>query len=139
MRIKSLWISEYKNLKDFTIEFDTSNPLNIIIGANGSGKSNFLEALALIFKELIDKKYDFEFTIDGEKQNLNFAINYSRYDSDVEIKCEEKKMTIKVNDLKMSTKDFEKKNILPYNFFGYYAGFNERLSNLFGGIIKDTK
>lgn len=52
MRIKSLWISEYKNLKDFTIEFDTSSPLNIIIGANGSGKSNFLEALALIFKDL---------------------------------------------------------------------------------------
>lgn len=52
MRIKSLWISEYKNLNNFTIEFDTSSPLNIIIGANGSGKSNFLEALSRVFKFL---------------------------------------------------------------------------------------
>lgn len=48
MRIKSLWIEKYKNLEDFKIEFDISNSLNIIIGKNGSGKSNFLEALTEI-------------------------------------------------------------------------------------------
>lgn len=76
MRIKRIWISEYKNLKDFEINFDISNPLNIIIGNNGSGKSNFLEVISLIFSNLfeirniLNQKTDIIKSGKGKKQEI---------------------------------------------------------------------
>ncbi|PJB58246.1 MAG: hypothetical protein CO098_09675, partial [Bacteroidetes bacterium CG_4_9_14_3_um_filter_41_19] len=48
MQLKRLYIKEYKILKDFTIEFpyDFNKYISVFIGANGSGKSTILEALA---------------------------------------------------------------------------------------------
>lgn len=54
MQIKSLWIKEYKNLKDFTINFE--HQVSILIGKNGSGKSNILDAIVLIFRSLLPEK-----------------------------------------------------------------------------------
>ncbi|MBY3414844.1 AAA family ATPase [Rhizobium laguerreae] len=54
MRLRSAWISDYKNLKDFTIEFDGQGFIDIFVGKNGSGKSNFLESLIEIFDHLFD-------------------------------------------------------------------------------------
>ena len=51
MKLKSLWIQEYKNLKDFSLDFEKGNNLSILIGNNGSGKSNVLEAISGIFAE----------------------------------------------------------------------------------------
>ena len=47
MRLKSLYIRDYKILQDFSIDF-TSN-LSVLIGENGSGKSSTIECLAYIF------------------------------------------------------------------------------------------
>ena len=47
MKLKSLWIQEYKNLKDFQLDFEKGNHLSILIGNNGSGKSNVLEDLVI--------------------------------------------------------------------------------------------
>jgi len=44
---------QFKNLKDVTIDFDQDEWVTIVIGWNGTGKSNVLEALAIIFRELI--------------------------------------------------------------------------------------
>ena len=52
MRLKKVWIQEYKNLKDFTVEFNGCNFVDIFVGKNGSGKSNFFEALLEIFHNL---------------------------------------------------------------------------------------
>ena len=49
MRLNYLWIENYKNLKDITIDFEKGNGLAMLIGANGSGKSNILEAISKIF------------------------------------------------------------------------------------------
>lgn len=46
----------FKNLKDVTIDFDQNDWITIVIGWNGTGKSNVLEALAIIFRELIDRR-----------------------------------------------------------------------------------
>lgn len=43
----------YKNLKDVTVDFDENEWITVGIGWNGTGKSNVLEVLALIFRELI--------------------------------------------------------------------------------------
>ncbi|RKG80916.1 chromosome segregation protein SMC [Corallococcus exercitus] len=47
---------QFKNLKDITIDFDQNQWVSVIIGWNGTGKSNILEALAVIFRELIGGK-----------------------------------------------------------------------------------
>ncbi|XKX05266.1 AAA family ATPase [Tenacibaculum maritimum] len=49
MRIQELYISGYKNL-NLTLEHNSE--AIAIIGNNGSGKSNLLEALSIIFKNL---------------------------------------------------------------------------------------
>ncbi|MDX0414794.1 AAA family ATPase [Sinorhizobium medicae] len=43
----------FKNLKNVTIDFAQSEWVTVVIGWNGTGKSNVLEALAIIFRELI--------------------------------------------------------------------------------------
>ena len=46
----------FKNLKNVTIDFDQDHWVTVVIGWNGTGKSNVLEALAIIFRDLIAKK-----------------------------------------------------------------------------------
>ena len=46
----------FKNLKNVTIAFDQDHLVTVLIGWNGTGKSNVLEALAIIFCDLIAKK-----------------------------------------------------------------------------------
>ena len=47
---------QFKNLKNVTIDFDQDHWVTVVIGWNGTGKSNVLEALAIIFRDLIGKK-----------------------------------------------------------------------------------
>lgn len=47
---------QFKNLKNVTIDFDQDHWVTVVIGWNGTGKSNVLEALAIIFRDLIGKR-----------------------------------------------------------------------------------
>jgi predicted ATPase len=55
----------FKNLKDVTIDFDQDHWVTVLIGWNGTGKSNVLEALAIIFRDLIqdEKKPAFAYKL----------------------------------------------------------------------------
>jgi predicted ATPase len=71
----------YKNLIDFKLDFATQDGLTILIGNNGSGKSNLLEAISLIFYKLYNDDLDsltFKFLIEYEKNNTNIKINNIR-------------------------------------------------------------
>ncbi len=48
MRLIRLTIPSWKNLKDLTIEFDQESFTTVIVGRNGTGKSNILEALIIM-------------------------------------------------------------------------------------------
>ena len=52
MRIDKLKIKNFKNLKDFQIDIDESQLTAVFIGRNGAGKSNLLEAIVIIFRDL---------------------------------------------------------------------------------------
>lgn len=54
MKLDYLWIENFKNLQDFSADFDESPEelFTILLGQNGSGKSNLLEALVVIFRDL---------------------------------------------------------------------------------------
>lgn len=73
MQLKKLWIKDYKNLKDFSLDFEKGNNLSILIGNNGSGKSNVLEAISGIFTEwygipasIFYTDYKIEYEYDGK-------------------------------------------------------------------------
>lgn len=68
MRLKSLYIKEYKNIKDQTFDFSNNTGYIALIGLNGSGKSNLLEAISLIFDDLYD--------IQHAEQVNGFTITY---------------------------------------------------------------
>ena len=50
MRIDKVEIESFKNLKNFKIDLDESFLDSVLLGQNATGKSNFIEALVLIFK-----------------------------------------------------------------------------------------
>ena len=54
MRLLSLYIKDYKNIQDQTFDFADNSGYITLIGLNGSGKSNLLEAISLIFDDLYE-------------------------------------------------------------------------------------
>ena len=52
MRLDAVTVGEWKNLKDFSVDFDEESPYTVLVGENGAGKSNLIEALTLIFRNL---------------------------------------------------------------------------------------
>lgn len=71
MRLKSLYINDYKNIKEQTFDFSDNIGYIALIGLNGSGKSNLLEAIALVFNGLLNKKkipfnYELQYEHEGK-------------------------------------------------------------------------
>ena len=50
--LTSLYIGQYKNLRDFSLSFDGSSFIDVFVGKNGTGKSNLFEALIEIFRHI---------------------------------------------------------------------------------------
>ena len=51
-RLVELWLEDFKNLKDYSVRFDSTHGLDVVLGWNGTGKSNLFEALVIIFRDL---------------------------------------------------------------------------------------
>ncbi len=89
MRLKSVFISQYKNLRNFDLTFDGTSFIDVFVGKNGSGKSNLFEALIEIFRHLDDSRssmadcsfsYKISYQIDGKStaivwQDRTLSIN----------------------------------------------------------------
>ncbi|RLA74398.1 MAG: hypothetical protein DRG11_04980 [Epsilonproteobacteria bacterium] len=56
MKLKRLWIDGFKNLNNFEIDFTDKDGITVLIGNNGSGKSNVLDTLLKDF--VIGKKIE---------------------------------------------------------------------------------
>src|ERR1039458_8147641 len=65
MRIDRLHITEFRNLIDFEVDFDQTSNRQVIVGRNGVGKSNLLEALTRIFRDLdLEEESEFGYEIE---------------------------------------------------------------------------
>ena len=68
MKLLSLHIDKYKNLNDIYFDFSKANGCALIVGTNGSGKSNLLEVLSAIFSAAYNKQSNvqpnFAFTLE---------------------------------------------------------------------------
>lgn len=117
MRIIRLHIlSDYRNLKGLKLKFDDKTNTNVIIGNNGSGKSNILEALSSIFSNLYADKPNFEFSFFLQYEIDNNIINIS-YIKD------KSKLSYKVNDIEVSSID----QYIPSRIVCNYSGEDMRL------------
>ncbi|NJO87517.1 MAG: ATP-binding protein [Chloroflexia bacterium] len=82
MRIDKVHIkSQFKNLNDFKIDINENCMETVLIGLNATGKSNFLEALVIIFRDLDLERSPqpfFEYNITYECRGKIIEIDYSK-------------------------------------------------------------
>jgi len=143
MKIKELWIEDYKLLKDFSITFDEQ--LIVFIGQNGSGKSTLLEFIAKVFYDLYEHfvlgkgskpKFDFklryEIEYSGNKYEIYITANKKTkeyYEVNIRRNNENSK---KYSKLQINQEfDSGYKDMLPQNVVMYYSGISETLENKF--------
>ena len=134
MRITKLTIKSYKNLQDFSWELNADYPVAVIVGKNGSGKTNLLEAIIMIFQDL--QLYDGE-SKTNSLPKFEFELEYLHQDDKINIR-NNGKLEITKNGEKVPLSQietlrqdaFQRENILPKSIFAYYAGTSNRLKDL---------
>ncbi|EJU9838043.1 AAA family ATPase [Vibrio parahaemolyticus] len=148
MKIDYLHIrSGFKNVEDLEIDFDNKQLLTVLIGRNGSGKSNVIEALVRIFRAL---------DLGDEPAPFSYKLRYSLGSSSdrlIEVEAspeygstpiQQHKIQVSILDesgqyslpesisLSKVTRDKEgNSDYLPKHLFAYYSGPSDRLEDLF--------
>lgn len=150
MQLQRLKIPEWRNLRDFEITFtgsatdeDGTNRVfrtHALIGQNGSGKSNMLEALVTIFRDL-----DL-----NEPTPFDYELDYSRkYDNQIYeiriVNTNPSQLTVTINGEPVNPwllsdrygetdgkpERGSARKYMPSHIFTYYSGKSERLEALF--------
>jgi len=139
MQLQRIRIGAFRNLREIEIVFDSSLPAmptnpdsppkpirsHALIGQNGTGKSNLIEALITIFRDVdLDREASFDYELD-----------YSIRGHAVRLKAElsrQKRPFVWV-DGKAESQGYLLRNreLLPSHVFAYYSGRNERMEELF--------
>src|SRR5258708_35258879 len=88
-RLVELWLEDFKNLKDYTVLFNPSQGLDVILGWNGTCKSNLFESLVIIFRDLHEW---WEKNRCPEKPMNGFRITYEMDKHIVEFTCQSYKV-----------------------------------------------
>ncbi len=130
MRIDKVYIEDYKNLKQFSIDLDENEMKTVLLGQNASGKSNFMEALILIFKYL-------DLSTESKRQapKFDYKIIYKIKGHVVDVTCELGNYIVLVNSEKQTFKSFfsdeSKAKYQPKYVFTYYSGLSNKLKEHF--------
>ncbi|MGF6139531.1 AAA family ATPase [Pseudomonas laurylsulfatiphila] len=140
MQLQRIRIPAFRNLRDLDVVFDSHlqpavgvpadtlpKPIrsHALIGQNGTGKSNLIEALITIFRDVdLDREAAFDYTL--EYSIRGHAV---RIQADI---AKQKRSFVWVDD-EAETQGYLLKNrkLLPAHIFAYYSGRNERIEALF--------
>ena len=124
MRLDKLWIKEFKNLRDFNIDFDEEQMTTVLIGHNATGKSYLIEAIVIIFRDL-----DL-----GNPPAFSYNLTYFCRERKIQIEADPEKKSnrtvITLDGKRISFTEFAKKSeriYLPKYVFAYYSGPSNRL------------
>ncbi|MBB4801687.1 AAA family ATPase [Flavobacterium aquidurense] len=133
MKINNVHIKgRFKNLEDFHFDFGENSMETVLLGLNATGKSNFMEAIVIIFRDLDLERAPI---LHKQSQSFEYIINYTCRDKSIEVDYSEKKgyiFSIDGEKLKSKTQFFKNKNeYLPSHVFVYYSGLSERLRSLY--------
>ncbi len=127
MRLKHVTIRGFKNLRDFKMEFGREPLPTVLVGRNGTGKSNLLEALILIFRDLdlarpTDFGYLLEYTLGDQEVSVDWDPTRTKnsFRSSVDGKP--------LSRAKLSDRVAR---LLPRFVFGYYSGPTDRMGEHF--------
>ncbi len=161
MKVDKLHIrSRFKNLENVKVDFDECHLMTVVVGRNGSGKSNVLEALVAIFRnldlgeappfsyELVyrlgerhkpNKPSDrwLEITIDADPERGTLAKQYkvcvrNLLNDDIPKDIfDEPSSGIAIPFSKVKRDKEGKAPYLPNYVFAYYSGPSDRLENYF--------
>jgi predicted ATPase len=155
MRIDRLRLPQFRNLQNFEVDFDQGRPRQVIVGRNGVGKSNLLEAIARIFRDLdleVPSRFPFEIDflckgkrikircMESEDSNNSVFTTYRRsyFIADEETpdlfgKPSFREITepefFRLN--RSSTDHANPNRVLPNYVFGYYSGTSSRFEAIF--------
>ncbi|GLZ57785.1 ATP-binding protein [Micromonospora sp. NBRC 107095] len=127
MKILSLSLPRYRNLRDFVIDFDEEQSTTALIGGNGTGKSHLIEAIVEIFRDLET----------ADASAFPYRILYTCRGQTVEVSNDPSKtsrpLTISVNGERIAQKRFREQaaQLLPSYVFAYYSGWSDRLERQF--------
>lgn len=146
---------QFKNLKDVAIDFDENQWVTVVIGWNGTGKSNVLEALAIIFREFLSPrkspKVDFSFLLeyyigsdyalrkiqihnDPDNSRDKFTIFISRRISKVEDGLNE--IGFSEPERVRLSRFLDEPGNLPKYVFSYYSGESMRMHDIFAPYLQ---
>ncbi|ROV57906.1 ATP-binding protein [Vibrio ponticus] len=123
MRLKSIYISEYKNLKDFSLNFSQEHFLEVFVGKNGSGKSNFIEALLEVLRHI----YQYDWTNNRHDLLFSYKLDYEINGQEIQIEFDFATEKLKINGNERATVGATPK---PDNILTYYAGHNTAVNEL---------
>jgi hypothetical protein len=137
LHLHRLKLISFRNLRDLEICFDAyvagdvgEDPgsrlkSHAVIGQNGTGKSNLIEAIVTIFRD---------FGLDNDS-SLDYELEYSIRGHFIRVKADlaKQRRPFVWVDGKAESQGYLVKNkqLLPSHVFAYYSGRNERLEALF--------
>lgn len=139
MQLRRIFIPTFRNLRDLDITFATHlQPMastteappklirsHALIGQNGTGKSNLIEALITIFRDVdLDRDAAFDYMLEYSIRGRGVRI---------EADTSKQKRPYVWVDGKAESQGYLLKNreLLPAHIFAYYSGRNERIEALF--------
>lgn len=147
MRIEEVRIDAFKNLRGVHVRFDRESPYTVLVGENGSGKSNLLEALAMIFRNLdLDQEAPFSYGLRYRCRNHDVWVEAAegRYPSFRTRSTAGGDYEQLARRRFMAADGTGRPLYRPTFVFGYYSGPSDRLASIFekhqeryyGAIIK---
>ena len=121
MKLKKLQIQGYKNLEDITIDFSNNNGTTLLVGNNGCGKSNILEAISSIFGGLYKDRI--------HKPHFDYHLEYRINNHDVDITLHAGKYVFSTDNHVVQKTVFTRNAsiYLPTNIISCYSGESSRL------------
>ncbi|EPF3189794.1 AAA family ATPase [Vibrio cholerae] len=153
MQLRYLAIPQFRNLRNLEVSFASelesvsSTPGNTpakrirshaLIGQNGTGKSNLIEALITLFRDVdLDREAAFDYTLEYEIRGHIVRIQtdtakqkrpYVWVDGD---RVSQEYLIKNDSEDKVPQDERRGPRLLPTHIFAYYSGRNERIEQLF--------
>jgi restriction endonuclease S subunit/predicted ATPase len=137
-RLIDLRLEDFKNLKNYDVHFDPTQGLDVVLGWNGTGKSNLFEALVIIFRDLHEW---WEKNRWPDKPMNGYRLSYEMDEHVVQITWQPAQMKrpelkrgpiSRKAKIEVALEPIKREQLpLPRFVFGYYSGPTNRLAEHF--------